>query len=195
MAQKSQNMWGDLPDDDGFDPVPSAIKEAGVADLKDGEFELIERPNVLKAKTGPGTGADGAAIARAEHVVETFKESYEQRVGGELEDIDALFTEMMLTKRFDLRRILIAVHEVRGEAGTYDYPLLSEIARSLCELLPQLENPTAIQLEVITAHIKAMRTIVAHKIKDDGGDLGKQVVKSLVKAVQKMKGEEATANG
>ena len=124
-------------------------------------------------------------------MVDAYREGYEQRIGGELEDIDALFTEMMLTKRYDLRRILIAVHEVRGEAGTFGYPLLSEIARSLCELLPRIEQPTALQLEVLAAHIKAMRTIVAHKIKEDGGALGKEVVTGLVKAVRKLKAAEA----
>lgn len=186
-SSKIANMWGDLPEDEDFDPVPTSIKEAGAAELKDGEFEVIERPNVLKAKVGKGVANDVAAISRAESVIDSFKAGYDERVAGELEDIHALFTEMKLTKRYDLRRILIATHEVRGEAGTYGYPLLSSVARSLCELLPRIEMPTSVQLEVVDAHIKAMRTIVAHKIMDDGGDLGKEVVTGLVKAVRKLK--------
>lgn len=186
-ASKVANMWGDLPEDADFDPVPTSIKEAGAAQLEEGEFEIIERPNLLKAKVGSEGGADMAAIARAESVIESFKASYDERAASELEDIHALFTEMKLTKRFDLRRILIAAHEVRGEAGTYGYPLLSSVARSLCELLPRVEVPTQVQTEVIDAHIKAMRTIVAHKIMDDGGELGKEVVSSLIKAVRKLK--------
>lgn len=186
-GSKVANMWGDIPEDEDFDPVPTSIKEAGAAELKDGEFEVIERPNVLKAKVGKAVGTDKAAIARAESVIESFKASYDERVASELEDIHALFTEMKLTKRYDLRRILIAAHEVRGEAGTYGYPLLSSVARSLCELLPRIENPTTVQLEVVDAHIKAMRTIVAHKIMDDGGELGKEVVGGLIKAVKKLK--------
>lgn len=191
MAKNVANMWGDIPNDEDFDPVPTSIKEAGAAELAEGEFEIIERPNVLKAKVGKQVPVDLAALARADAVIESFKESYDARVARELEDMEALFTEMKLTKRFNLRRILIASHEVRGEAGTYGYPLLSAISQSLCELLPQISNPSALQLEAIDAHIKAMRTIVRHKIMDDGGDLGKQVVKSLVAVVKKLKTAQA----
>lgn len=187
MASKGLDMWGDLPEDAVVETTVAPKSKASDKPLEDGEHEIIERPNVLKAKAGPGTGMDMGVVSRAEKIIDQHKAGYEIRIAGELEDLDALFTEMHLTKRYQLKRILNAAHEIRGEAGTFDYPLLSEVARSLCELLPKISKPSTLELEVIETHIKTMRTIVAHQIKGDGGELGKQVVAGLVKAVGKLK--------
>ena len=144
-----------------------------------GVFEEIEVPNKLLAKVGPGFGASPAALARAERVVEEMKDSYEERMGREIEDLMSVYEEMRTAGTYDLDLLHDRTHEIRGEAGTFGYDLVSDIGKLLCQLLSPMDEVGANEQLAINTHLKAMQTVVSQKIKGTGPEVAKQIVAGL----------------
>jgi len=155
-----------------------------------GDYEEIPIPNKLLEKVGPGYGANPAAVERAENIVEQMKANYEERLTSELENLVALFQAMRAIKKFDLDKLHDNVHEIRGEAGTFGYDLVSDIGKLLCELLSPIEKVTAIDQKAISAHLNAMHTVVSQKVRGAGPDVAKQIVQGLTAIVAKSRGAE-----
>lgn len=81
--------------------------------------------------------------------------------------------------------INIIAHELRGQGGTFGYPLITLFAKSLYEAtkLPRKEDDIA--LEIAKIHIDTMRAVIREDIEGDGGEIGQQLFKSLKLAIAK----------
>ena len=169
--------------------MPRAQAEPNTAPRGEpGDFEEIEIPNKLLEKVGPGFGANPAALARAEKVVEKMKEKYEARLEVELEDLLSAHQEMKNSGNYDLDALYDRVHEIRGEAGTFGYDLVSDIGRLLCEMLSPMGEIGTNEDLAIKAHLNAMQTVVSQKVKGAGPDVAKQIVQGLTAIVEKSRG-------
>ena len=166
--------------------MPRSLPVPNTAPLgKPGDFVEIEVPNKLLEKIGPGFGSNPGAVARAEQIVEQMKEGYEARLEIELENILAMFAAMQELDEYDLDKLHDQVHEVRGEAGTFGYDLVSDIGKLLCELLSPIETVSNGDQKAINAHLKAMHTVVAQQVKGTGPDVAKQIAQGLAAIVAK----------
>ncbi len=150
-----------------------------------GDFEEIPIINKLKAKIGPGFGANPGALEQAEKVVERMKASYEKRLESEIRNLFASFTKMRDSGDFDLDLLYDQSHEIRGEAGTYGYQMVSDIGKLLCELLSPMEQADAAEIKAIETHLRAMQTVVAQRIKGTGPEVAKQIVEGLSAIVKR----------
>ncbi len=77
-------------------------------------------------------------------------------------------------------------HDIKGQAGTFDYPLLTLIAESLCDMLRAADTIEDRQIGLVAAHIDAIGVIVGGRIQGDGGEMGKQLLSRLQTAVRKV---------
>ena len=118
-------------------------------------------------------------VERAEAVVEQVKASYDGRLESELEELLDEFETMQAEGRLDLDQLHDRVHEIRGEAGTFGYPLVSEIGRLLCELLAPMDQVGEAEKQAIETHLRAIQTVVTRKVKGTGPDVAKQIVEGL----------------
>jgi len=131
-------------------------------------IELFMPPNMLKAKVG-GTigGIDMAAIKRAEAAMETLKSEFNDWVGADVTRLgecrDRFAVQKDETARDDLFR---ASHDIKGQATTFEHPLVARIASSLCELIEAVKTPQALPLVLVDAHVTAIRVIFKSKMKD-----------------------------
>jgi chemotaxis protein histidine kinase CheA len=135
---------------------------------KERPIELFMPPNILKAKVG-GTiaGLDMAAIQRAEIAMETLKVEFTDWIAKDIarlsEAYDAFAAARTPYTSDDLFR---AGHDLKGQAATFEYPLIARIASSLSKLMDELEAPDKIPLTLVEAHVDAIRVIFRDKIKD-----------------------------
>ena len=150
-----------------------------------GDYEEIQVPNKILDKVGPGVGANAAALERAEGVVQSMKEAYEQRVEQEIQNLVTVYENMQAVGTYDLDLLHDRAHEIRGEAGTFGYNLVSDIGKLLCQLLSPLEEVDADDEQAIRAHLNAMQTVVSQKIKGSGPEVAQQVVEGLNAIVEK----------
>ena len=82
-----------------------------------------------------------------------------------------------------LRRIS---HELRGQGGTFGYPLVSQIGDSMVKYLDANEIFNEPELKIVRAHIDAIRAVSATDIKGDGGEIGRALLGELMRILDKV---------
>lgn len=162
---------------------PSAV----AAQKQDAAFEIIELPNLLKEKVGSG-GFDPIAMRRAEVAVDELAVDYEARLQAEVADFDEAYRAMRRTGAFDMARLFACAHALRGEAGTYGYPLVSAIGNTLARYLDGRDGLDATGCEIVESHLNALRAVAFRKVKGDGGEIGAQLVEGLAAMVTRALG-------
>lgn len=150
-----------------------------------GDYEEIEIPNKLLKKVGPGVGPNPGALLRAESVVDKMKGVYEKRLQEELEHLLSDYEKMKASNAFDLDLLHDQVHEIRGEAGTFGYNLVSDIGKLLCELVSPMGTVGPQEDLAIVTHLNAMQTVVSQKVKGAGPEVAKQIVEGLNAIVER----------
>ncbi|MEH6629324.1 MAG: hypothetical protein V7776_00770 [Halopseudomonas aestusnigri] len=77
-------------------------------------------------------------------------------------------------------------HNIKGQAATFNFPLLTSAAKSLCHFIQENEVTAAKRLDLVEAHVDAMKIIISQKIKGSGGDMGRGLITALEEAVDKI---------
>ena len=79
-------------------------------------------------------------------------------------------------------------HELRGQSGTFDYPLITKLSKSLYEAtMDPARQITDDRKNLIDAHIDAIRTVFRNRVTGDGGDVGMALLRDIEVAVKKYK--------
>lgn len=150
-------------------------------------------PNSLKEKAGGGTGTElpqipADILEQAEQSLEravldftTWAQEYLQNLGALCDE--AKDDEIKRSSKFS--EINNLAHELRGQGGTFGYPLISVFGKMLYESTHEGCPLTENQVEVIRAHIDAMRAVIRDKVAGDGGQIGKELLASLKQAIQR----------
>lgn len=150
-------------------------------------------PNRLKDKVA-GIGAVGAGelplnlLDEAEENLARVSLEFADWALSYLASLSDYCTEALLhptqrPKHFE--EINLLAHELRGQGGTFGYPLITTFAKSLYDCTGKGCNVSDASVEVVKAHIDSMRAVLKERIKGDGGEVGKQIFKGLRKAISK----------
>lgn len=147
----------------------------------------IERPpNKLSGKV-PRTGGKTLkqAVADADRAIERLSKDYGRHLA---EDMAALESYMAAVRSDptaeNLKTLFRLVHNMRGQAATFGFPLITEVGRSLCLYLLETEHESEVNVSLIEQHVNALRVIYREKIEGHGDDLSREVVSALMKAVE-----------
>jgi len=131
--------------------------------MKREPIELFMPPNMLKAKAGSGPGGlDMAAVKRAQQAMETLKSEFADWLADDVGVLVAARTRYGQQPDADTRAALLrAAHDIKGQAATFNYPLIARVAGSLSRMIGDLPESTALPLSLIDAHVNAI--LVIHK--------------------------------
>jgi len=131
-------------------------------------IELFMPPNMLKAKVGGGRGGpDLAAIKRAEDAMETLKSEFNDWIALDVKKLIDTRARYSTTPDDDTRASLLrTAHDIKGQAPTYNYPLIARVAASLSRMIGELPAGTDVPLHLIDAHVNAIQVIHKHKMQD-----------------------------
>jgi chemotaxis protein histidine kinase CheA len=141
-------------------------------------IEIFMPPNMLKAKAGGTAGLDLAAIKRAESALKTLRTEFSMWIEADVARLMDCRNAFAAKKNADARGDLYrAAHDLKGQALTFEYPLVARVASSLCKLLdaPQTNAPLAL----IDAHVDGIRVIVRDKMKATGDKIAMVLAKEL----------------
>lgn len=169
-------------------------------------------PNRLREKLGPSAikaevAIDPEIIAEAETRIQEMAGDYSDWMGQALdrmtlahkalivpggprgEDDEEGEDEEELTaisnRRF-LGEISSAAHELRGQGGIFGYPLITSLGRSLFETTKDHQKDlTEGRMTLIGAHIDAIRTVFTNRIRGEGGEIGRALLKETAAAVER----------
>ncbi len=149
--------------------------------------------NRLKEKAGSGvTGGGGFAIEALEAAmkeIDKFSDDYPDFVAGYLKKLFAFHkacSEKEESKRQrDFRSINEIAHDMRGQGGTFGYPIITTVAKSLHECTSKGAGQTDNHLEIIKAHIDTMHVVIRERVEGDGGGVGSELLTALDMAIKK----------
>jgi chemotaxis protein histidine kinase CheA len=146
--------------------------------------------NALKLKLGGGRlGAiDPAAIARAEAALKSLSSNFTQWLADEITKLEGARQQVRqqgVTPE-TMEHLYLRAHDLKGLGTTYGYQLITRIAGSLCRLIDDKEKRSTTPLELVDAHIDAIKAAVRDDIKSDEHPVGRVLVVELERRVVEM---------
>lgn len=122
----------------------------------------------------------GAALARAQAAVAELGDQYLSWVSADLARLeDCLNGIDDPPAPAQLRAAFEVAHVIKGQGGTFGYPLVTGIANLLCRYLERARQGAPYRAEIAGACQKSLQRIVADRITGDGGELGAAVMAML----------------
>ena len=154
------------------------------------DVQIIKPPNTLmKAKTGRGrVTPDAEAIKRAEVAIKKIGEDFASWARSDLDEMD----QALAAARNDpeqqeeyIMQIFRRAMELKGQGGSFGYDLISQVGDSLKKFTESRREASPRDVEIIAAHVQAMRVVMVEDIRGDGGDVGRAIVDGLYKLTTK----------
>lgn len=131
-------------------------------------IDLFMPPNMLKAKAGGGQGGmDMAALKRAEAALDTLSSHFTDWLDKDIRTLVAANGRFTADPCAKTRAALLrAAHDIKGQAATFDFPVIARLAASLSRLLGE-NDPARPQPPGLTnAHVQAVQVIRRENIRD-----------------------------
>ena len=174
-------------------PVDAALDELEFetsGDVEELAFEdkpatpkLFRPPNKLVETLGPLDGPDPETlIAQIEAGIASLKKKYMSWAEA---DLKALYRALDAARRHlddvetHVKSIGETAHAMRGQAGTFGFPLITQIGNSLCGLTERACDFGASEIEALELHVRAIHTVIDGGIEGDGGEVGRVMLSGL----------------
>ena len=151
--------------------------------------QVIPASNALREKVGGRFGAiDPAAIAKAEAALQSLSGNFAQWLNDEVVKLDGarlrIKTEGQSTETMEF--LYLRCHDLKGLGTTYGFPLVTQFSASLCKLIDDKEKRTNAPMNLIEAHIDAIKAAVRNEIKTDEHPVGRALIAELEKTVAEL---------
>ncbi|MES2473797.1 MAG: Hpt domain-containing protein [Pseudomonadota bacterium] len=144
-------------------------------------IELFMPPNMLKAKVGGGLGGiDMAAMKRAEGALDNLKSEFSDWIADDVKVLMAARAAFAQSPDAASRGALMrAAHDIKGQAATFNFPLISRVAGSLSRLIGELPESQALSLGLVDAHVNAIQVIHRQGIQDTNDKMAQTLCAEL----------------
>ncbi|MDB5471220.1 MAG: Hpt protein [Caulobacter sp.] len=149
--------------------------------------QVINAPNTLKLRLGGGKfgGIDAAAIAKAEAALKSLSGNFSEWMQDELNKLEAARQAIRVSglNAETAEGLYFRAHDLKGLGATYEFPLVTRIAASLCKLIDDPDTRVSAPMFLVDAHIDAIRAAVRDDIKTDTHPVGKILITELERRV------------
>lgn len=143
--------------------------------------QVIRPPNPLRAKVGGFGGIDANAIAKAEAALKAMSAQFGQWLQDEVAKLDQAQAEIR-AKGYNpetAEGLYFRAHDLKGLGATYQYPLVTRIAGSLCRMMDDADKRMQAPVAILDAHIDAIRAVVRDEIQTDEHPVGRELAETL----------------
>ena len=165
-------------------------RQQKAAAVEPAKAEVAASHTSLREKFGPPPTFDAKALARAEAALEALSGEFATWMAQEVERIVAARQRARETKFADaeLVGVYACAHDIKGLGATYDYPLATLIAGSLCRLVetPAARERAQKRPDIVEAHIDAIRAAVNAGVKTREHPVGRELLAALETQVAAM---------
>ena len=155
--------------------------------------QMIQAPNALRLKVGGRLGGiDPAAIARAEAALKSLSGNFAEWLQDEVTKLEASRQRIKaegLTPETG-ENLYLRAHDLKGLGATYEYPIVTRIAGSLCKMIDDPAKRMEAPLFLIDAHIDAIKAAVKGGIQTDTHPVGRVLVEELEQRAKSFAAEE-----
>ena len=153
--------------------------------------QVIQVPNTLRLKVGGRLGGiDPAAIAKAEAALKSLAGNFAAWMQDELTKLEGARQRIRAEglSPETAEGLYLRAHDLKGLGATYEYPLVTRIAVSLCKMIDDPAKRMDAPLFLVDAHIDAIKAAVKNQIQTDTHPMGKSIVEELEARVKDVLG-------
>lgn len=152
------------------------------------DHTVIVPPNELRekalVKSRNGQQDLDELITRGNRALEALAPSFAEWMTNEMH---RLFEATAVFERSDrgpeaAKAFFVVVHDVRGQALQFGYPLVARLAGDLCDLLERKED-LGLPPVIIRSYVEAIAAIVRTGVRDEHHALAKELAQTLAKVV------------
>ncbi len=162
--------------------VPEEFRDAE-ASYEDKGLKYHPPPKKIREKIGADFEFSDEKLEEADRDIEDWSQQFldwtKNQIARIVESRKAA-SEAAYMKRFPI------LEEIRGQAeelanmgGTFGYPLVAVIGKSLLELTLGRADPSDNCIELIGKHTDTLRAVLRENVRGEGGRIGQQLVKEL----------------
>ncbi len=129
------------------------------------------------------------AIKQAENFMETQEINYPTWLDDDLKNLKNTFKKINPNSNNQPKNLLNDIFkislEIKGQGGSYGYPLISYVADNICTLLDSIPKISSKDIEIIRIHIDLLSIIAKNRIKDiPNNQKTKQILNGLDKIIK-----------
>lgn len=138
----------------------------------------------------PGATIDPDIVARAEAALKALSAQFSRWLQDEIDKLEAARERVVAEGLGGVAGEVLytRAHDLKGLGGTYEFPIVTRVAASLCRLIEDAERRAAAPLALVESHINAIKVMVRDDIKDDGNPVGQAICLSLETQVDAIHG-------
>lgn len=146
---------------------------------------ILRPPNKLKERVAQRVDPNARQVdpvRRAEQALTLLENEFQTWMESEVATLEEarrrLVESRAVADRADLDALYRASHDIRGQAATFGYPLVGEVADGLCTLIEAYgaaETPQAL----IDRHVETIRAMVREDVRDRAHPLGLALARRL----------------
>ena len=144
--------------------------------------QVIRPPNTLRMKVGGAFGGiDAGAIAKAEEALKSMSAQFGQWLLDEITKLDKAQADIR-TEGYSARTaeaLYFRAHDLKGLGTTYQYPLVTRLAGSLCKIMDDPDKRMRAPVVLLDAHIDAIKAVVRDQIQTDDHPTGRILAQAL----------------
>ncbi len=156
-----------------------------------GGAKIINPPNYLKSKvriSGSGDGIDMSAVARAEAAIKKLSVEFDDWLKVE---VDRLIAARKMVDAEGIagpagEEFFRVAHDLKGQATTFGYPLVTATCASLCTMFDKLGNLEDLPENISERfklladhHVDTVKALVAHNVKNTEHPVGRKLAEEL----------------
>lgn len=162
------------------DPKSSAGQ--GTSTAGETAVGIINPPNFLKNKVRIAPGLLEDVLARADKLIAALQGEFAAGTEIRIQKLADVYQQWRLpeTREAAIRDFRRLAHDLKGEAGTFGYDLITDIADLFGDYLR--ETPTGRQTaEAVKSYVDTFQMVWSQRITGDGGEAGRQMIAGLSK--------------
>jgi len=148
-----------------------------------GDHEVITPENTLRKMVSvkPLLPGEIHPIERAEKALANLSTEFSSWMDTECERLEKAHRNVAAAgfNKTNKEALFHAVHDIKGEAATFGFPLVAAAADSLCRLLEYTPDANRIPLKLVDQHVDAVRAIYREYAHSDAKELAATLTKRL----------------
>jgi chemotaxis protein histidine kinase CheA len=154
-----------------------------------GNAALIQPPNALRSRLG-GRLPSIDPIAKAEAALKGLSAQFGEWLRDEVAKLDAAHAALKAEgpTQACMDAVYSRAHDLKGLGTTYEFPLVTRIAASLCKLLGEKDERTQASVALVSAHVDAVKACVRDNVRDTANPVGRALVEQLEQHVNAVQG-------
>jgi hypothetical protein len=136
---------------------------------------------VNRKQPTPAGALDPDIVARAEAALKSLSAQFSRWLQDEIDKLGAAGERATAEGLSGVAGEVLytRAHDLKGLGGTYEFPIVTRVAASLCRLIEDAEHRRLAPLPLVESHINAIKVMVRDNIKDDSHPVGQAICLSL----------------